>query len=508
METTEPALTVSEKREPPSVSVAEGDEDRFHAAFLWTSAALVMAVLWIKPMVSSLWTDELGTWWVISGSAHQVVERAQAVQGQSPFYYLIAWIVRLLVGRSEFWLRFPSLVFSFAAAFLIYRIAKRLFDAEAARIAVITFAVWPSIAFAASDARPYALATLVAVASTWALIAWLDSARFPLAVLYVVLAASIPFVHPVFGLVLVPQVVYAAARIRERSTRVRIHDLVLVVIAIGVLTIPVVLELLALSRRQEDWIVPNTASVSWVTHMLVPPAFVGAALIGGILASRHLRFGGDVRRLPRSTVILLVGWLLIPTAFLVGLSTVSPIALLPARYFLCIAPAGVLLAALAIRVLDPSQVRRIIILFVVVFSILDLAAPAKSGDMRGALTLVRSVAGPHSVLLINAGFQESLQRDWYTDPERQGLLTAATGFYPVPGTVVPLPVDLNETTLDFVRLQVANSIAETDEVVVLTETGSSYGPWFDEYMGQRGWTGERVGDVTLFTVTEFHRSPA
>jgi len=110
METTEPAL-VSESREPRSDSLAESDEDRFHTAFVWTAAALAMAVLWIKPMVSSLWTDELGTWWVINGSAHQVVERAQAVQGQSPFYYLIAWIVRLLVGRSEFWLRFPSLVF-------------------------------------------------------------------------------------------------------------------------------------------------------------------------------------------------------------------------------------------------------------------------------------------------------------------------------------------------------------------------------------------------------------
>src|SRR6476646_1982049 len=142
METTESALTASESREPRSDSLAESDEDRFHPAFVWTAAALVMAVLWIKPMVSSLWTDELGTWWVINGSAHQVVDRAQAVRGQSPIYYLIAWLMRLLVGRSEFWLRFPSLVFALAAAFLIYRIAKRLIDVEAARIAVVTFAVW------------------------------------------------------------------------------------------------------------------------------------------------------------------------------------------------------------------------------------------------------------------------------------------------------------------------------------------------------------------------------
>jgi len=237
----------------------------------------------------------------------------------------------------------------------------------------------------------------------------------------------------------------------------------------------------------------------------VPPAFVGAALIGGLLAARHLRLARDPRLLPRSTVILLIGWLLIPAAFLVGLSIVSPIALLPARYFLCVAPAGALLAALAIGALEPSQVRRIIILFVVIFSVLDLAAPEKSGDMRGALTLVRSVAGPRSVVLIDARFQESLQSNWYRDPERQGLLTAATSFYPVSGTVVPLPVDLDQSTLPFVRTQVGDSIAGTDDVIVLTETGSSYGPWFDEYMGQRGWTSHQVGEVTLFTVTEFTR---
>ena len=149
--------------------------------------------------------------------------------------------------------------------------------------------------------------------------------------------------------------------------------------------------------------------------------------------------------------------------------------------------------------------RRIIILFVVIFSVLDLAAPEKSGDMRGALTFVRSVAGPRSVVLIDARFQESLQSNWYTDPERQGLLTAATSFYPVSGTVVPLPVDLDQSTLPFVRTQVGDSIAGTDDVIVLTETGFSYGPWFDEYMGQRGWTSHQVGEVTLFTVTEFTR---
>ena len=493
---------VEQREAPPSETRAEVDEP-FHGAFFWTAAGLVVAALWITPMFSSLWNDEFGTWWVISGSARQTVARAEAVQGQSPLYYLIAWALRHVTGPNEFGMRLPSLAFSLVAAFFIYRIARRLIDTEAARIAVIAFVVWPSVAFAASDMRPYALATLVVVASTWALIGWLDTGRLYAGVGYVVLAALMPYVHPAFGVVLIPQAIYALARIREGSAGVRRRDVVLASMAIAALVIPIALELLALWRRREISSLPRAATVPWLVEVLVPPAFVGAIVIGGIVAAPRLRIGMDVHRLPRSTLILMVSWLLIPTSILLGLSVLWSIDLLEARYLLCMAPAGVLLAAVAARALEPAQVRRMIVLLLVVLSVLDLAAPVKSGDFRGAAALVRSVADEHSAILIPSGFQESLDRSWFVDPDRKGLLTAATSFYPVPGRVVPLPMGLDATTLDFVRTQVETGIEGTNDVVVVSQTGSTYGPWFDEYMGQRGWTSHRVGGVDMFTVTEF-----
>ena len=209
--------------------------------------------------------------------------------------------------------------------------------------------------------------------------------------------------------------------------------------------------------------------------------------------------------MPRSTLLLLVSWLLIPTAILVGLSVAWSIDLLEARYLLCMAPAGVLLAAAATRALEPPKVRRIIVLIVVLLSVLDLAGPVKSGDFRGAAALVRTAADARSVILVPSGFQESLDPSWFRDPERRGLLTAGTSFYPVPGTVVPLPIELDAATLDLVRTQVGTGIGETNNVVVVTRTGSAYGPWFDEYMGERGWTSHDVGGVDRFTVTEFTR---
>jgi hypothetical protein len=315
--------------------------------------------------------------------------------------------MRLLAGRSELWLRFPSLVFSFAAAFVIYRLAKRLVHVEVARIAVITFAVWPSIAFAASDARPYALATLAVVASTWALIAWLDAAGFWWAMLYVVLAASIPFVHPVFGIVLIPQAVYALARIRERSTHVRTRDLVLAAVGIGVLTLPVVLELPALWQRQRAGRAEHRVGVLGRAHAR-HRLHSSAPPIGRLLL---LATSGLGPALPRSTVILLIRWLLIPAASCRSVD-VSPIAasreVFPVRR-----------AAGAPRCSrdQPSnpQVRRS---SSCCRDLLGTRPGAKSGDMRGALALVMVAA------LIRRVDRRSIPRvlaeERYTIQERQG----------------------------------------------------------------------------------------
>jgi len=501
----EPTVTLGERRAAPTTGTA--DDESFHVPFLWTIAGLAAAVLWVRPMASSLWTDELGTWWVISGSARDTVTRAEAVQGQSPFYYLVAWAARHVVGRSEIALRLPSLLFCVLAAFLVFRIAKRLVDVETARIAVIAFVVWPPIAFAASDARPYALATLMAVASTWAVIEWLDHARIGWALAYVALAAGTSVVHPLFGLVVIPQLVYAVVRIRDRSTAVRPRDAVLVAIGIAVLTVPVGLEVLSLWRRQQDWSIPGNVTVAWMVVILIPPALIGAAIVGGLLAGRSLRLEPRAASMDRSGAVLLLGWFLLPVGVLLLLALVSSIKLLEGRYLLMAAPAAVILAAIAIRSVEPARARRIVLLVFVILSILDLASPVKSGDFRAAADVVRSVADDRSVVLVRSGFQESVQPDWYTDPTRRGLLTAATDYYPVPGAVVPLPANLDPTTIDLARAQIDRAMAATDRIVAITLTGSPYGPWMEQYLQDHGWTGTPVADVNLFTITRFQRDP-
>jgi hypothetical protein len=483
-------------------------EERLHAPFLWTCTVLVIVALWLRPITSSLWNDEFGTWWVVNGDLHDLVRRAEAVQGQSPLYYAVAWVAKLVAGRSELGLRFPSFVFALGAVWLIHRIGRRLFDRETARIAVLAFAVWPSVVFAASDARPYALGVLVVTAAMFALIRWLDDGRVGTAIAYVVCAVLMPYVHPVFGVVLIPGWWYAAARIRERSTSVPSRAVVASALWIAVLSIPVLLELVHLWQRREISSLPHSATLTWLVELVIPPAFVGGAVIAGLMWLARHASRGDGAAVPRSTIVLLLGWLLIPLGILAVLSIALSIDLLEARYLVCTAPAAALLIARVARSIEPSRTRRIVVMAVVLLSVLDLAGPMKSGDFRGAAELVDRVSTPGAAVLIPSGFQESVQASWFSDPERKDLLTAATSFYPIVGRVTPLPAVLDEGTIELVRTQVGSALQDATTAVVLLPADPAYGPWFDQYMTERGWTGTVVGTASPWTVMEFTRVPS
>jgi hypothetical protein len=40
---------------------------------------------------------------------------------------------------------------------------------------------------------------------------------------------------------------------------------------------------------------------------------------------------------------------------------------------------------------------------------------------------------------------------------------------------------------------------------VVGETGSSYWPWFDEYMSEHGWSSTPVATMSLISVVEYRR---
>jgi uncharacterized membrane protein len=454
--------------------------------FLWAIGALVVVALWLRPIASSLWWDEFGTWWTIDGGFRQAVDRAWTYQGQSPLYYLIVWSTRHL-GHAEWALRAPSLLFAASSAYLLYRLVRRLVDATCARVAVLIFLAWPIVAFSAIDARPYALATLLAVAATLAFVRWLDRRVAWLGAATVVLVAAAIATHYLFGVVLLPLATYAVFRIRDRSTSVRPRELILAALALVIVLVPIALGFADLWARRSTIALPDGLSVDWVVTLTLPAAIVGGVVLGGALAAANRGRLSTHLGVAPADLALVVAWVVGPAVALIVAALVSPLGL-QARYSLVWAPGAVILVALAIRSFEPAAARRIVVLTVAVLTLLALGTGDHLGDWRGAMAAIAGDATERSVVLVQSGYVESLQLDWYHDAERVSYLGAPTSYYEVPGDVVVLPVDASPVQ-DCARDRIEAAIGDADRIFLVTST-AWMATWVGEVLLDHGFTQE------------------
>ncbi len=257
-----------------------------HVRWLLMVTAVVIGALWLVPLFSSLWLDELGTYWVVKDGLGDAVHRALTFHGQSPLYYSIVWAARSVGGNSEAVLRLPSLIATAASLVLLYRLARTLISREAARFTVLAFAATQMVAFEASEARPYALATLAVIASTYALVRWLDDGgRWSLALVYALLAITVVWMHYLFALVLVAHALYALIRLRRGETEVSVRRLAAVAVIVTAGIVPLAIQLASLWDRRSTLSIPSDASVEGFAIVLVPPILVVSVFLGSLLAS-------------------------------------------------------------------------------------------------------------------------------------------------------------------------------------------------------------------------------
>lgn len=503
-----------DRREPGGLSVIDRrDEDSadgpsvFHARSIWALVLISGGVLWLRPITSSLWLDELVTWWVVKDSLGDALHRAYAYQGQSLIYYPVEWVVRH-AGHSEWFLRLPSLLAMGLAAFFLYRLAVRLADRETARLAVLVFAVWPDVVFEASNARPYALAMLATVASTWALVRWFDRGNASSMLLYIVLAASVAYAHVLFGLVLPCHLIYALARRREDASRVTRRGIVVAFVGIAVLDVGLVVLLAALLSRRGALTLPSILSVTWLASLFVPAAVVVAIVLGSVLAwwARHHLFVKPAM-IERSSAILVLSGMLIPVLMLAALAVFTPIRLVETRYTMAAAPFAAAFCAGVIRALEPRQVRWFVCVCLAIFAIVGLTTPSKRLDeWRWAADRSNELADQDSAVLIRAGLIESSDVSWFGDQERAGYLMSPTSYYTFEGDVLPLPYDLTQETKAFVNAELTAVPASVDRIVVVSgATGINLESYIEGRLEGTGWVLTNENGLGQMLVAEWTR---
>jgi hypothetical protein len=487
-----------------TTSRAPTHDERFHARFLWAVTILSGAVLWLRPIASSFWEDELVTWWVIDGSFREMLHRSYALQGQSALYYPVAWVMRH-IGDQEWVLRLPSLIALVGAAFLLFRLATRLLDREFGRLTVLVFVLWPGIAFEATNARPYAIAVFVTIASVFGLVTWLDRGSLGAMVLWIVVTALLAYAHIVFVLALPAELVYAVTRRRDGSTRVSATSLLAAIVAVAVLDLGLVPQVMAVFSRRALLVLPTSLSFDWFASLIVPAIVVSAAVIGGVLALTTASISFEAPSVDRSTVVLLLSWLLIPLAVLGTLALTTSVRLLEVRYTLMAAPAAVLLVALCARALQPDGARRIFAAVLAVFTVWATAGALKAGeDWRWAAATARAASDPASVTFLHPGLVESSQLDWFSNPEERSYLLTPTSYYDFAGRVEPVPYVAAPDTEAFLAGELEGLPPTVDRIVFVTRfPGAGFQTYLEGWAAASGWSLgpiERRGTMVVMTL--------
>src|SRR6185312_1432967 len=113
-------------------------------------------------------------------------------------YDYILWLFTRIFGTSEAALRSLSVLAMLGATWLMYRIARELFNRDVALLSTIIFCIDPIISFASINVRPYAFGALAITGAIYTLLSLRRNDSTWMAILFGFLSACVLYSHYLF----------------------------------------------------------------------------------------------------------------------------------------------------------------------------------------------------------------------------------------------------------------------------------------------------------------------
>lgn len=422
----------------------------------------------------SLWFDEI-----------DVVVRAQRPFGQvlhtfvqqgenGPLYNLMLALWIRVAGISEIAVRFPSAVAGTLAIPLIYLLGRRVAGSTVGLIAAGLLAISPYHVWYSQEAKMYSIVVLLALASTYAFVAALETNERLWWVAYVVVTSLMFYTHVVTVLVFVAQSLYAVLSYRSWRGREKSW-----LIAAAALTLPYVPIALWAAKVVG---LTNTQVATWQP----PVALWDAIQIFGIkFAINRYNMTQQVRAEILYAVLAGIGilalawlsrrtrwWLLFTSLTIVpvfGLWLVSiRQSVFSDRYGIVALPAYLLLIAVAVgwmlrqRIAWPLGLLAAFLLIALAWGPLrdvNRSDKAQKEDWRSAYAWVGGQAQPGDVILVQPGYLITTY-DYYEqrDPALAAYKALAIGSFTVPWFKESLMLhDIHEQAGDATRFWLVQS---------------------------------------------------
>jgi uncharacterized membrane protein len=480
-------------------------------------------LLWLPPLDSSLWLDEIDTYFTIKDGVFASIQRNLLAHPQcSTLYNVIMALVVGIFGSSETALRLPSLLATVVAAVYLFRIGARLVDRETGLLACVVFVGLRDVSFAAVDARSYAFAMAACVASSYHFLRFVEPLRpsdasSPRAehgavsqtrrrdgIAYAVTAALTVHFHYVFGLALLAHALVLGFLIARRELVVAPRDMGVVVLVFVLAVLPGVAPFLATvgARDAISYAAPQVlANLLGVWARPELAASIVPLLLLRMALGKRVSFAPPP--LDAAAWLLLVAWTVLPPAVVFLVSEVSSVQMFLTRYFLCAQAGLALLVAVLLRGFDPPGLRAGA---ATVFALLAIFADSRDThmleDWRAMSAALRAEVVDDTPVLLNAGFVEAGDIDWLTlpaDDDRKQFLLAPTSYYSMRGVVSVLPYRIDDETRDYMERVVVPSLEGVERFAVVARQRRD--PWI------RAWFDGRFG-ARRYEAREIYASPS
>lgn len=411
--------------------------------------AVCVVRLWLVPLPSSFWVDEMVTAFVVHyGPSHPSL--AVAPQVTATLYYALPRFSERLFGFSEAAYRLPSVFLMGIALFIIARIAARLVDARAAWFTVFACLALRAFDYQAADARPYALGTCVAAASVLFLVRWLDRGRWPDAVLFILMGALLWRVHLIYWPFYLVLGTYAIVRLVRGETSVPWRDAGLVFGLLGLMLIPTAINAVAIDRQASAHVIVPRPSAGELRGALKFALITQCAILAWGLAVLF-RWKRETELPPLSSQILIFAWWLSQPLCLFLYSEVTGNSLFVPRYLTVALPGAALMGTFAAAYFLPSEKWHTASL-VLAAGVLLLVGQWRQlwprhdiSDWRAAAQAVNQwTTSPDTPVICPSPFIEARPPNWRPDYQTPGFLYSYLPVYRLTGKPYFFPFEHSE----------------------------------------------------------------
>lgn len=274
----------------------------------------------------SMWLDETTSMLVAGRDLAGMAEILRHVDAVFALYYglLHAW---LAFGTGTVHARMLSGVFAIATLPLVYALARRLANREAALLAALTLGTSYTFLRYAVEARPYSLEILLCAASGWCFVSLIDVPRRRMFAAYAATTLLAIYAHP---LAILWPVAHGASLAFVARSRALLLGFIASAAAVAVGLLPLAAGVRLNGTHQIDWIPPMTSQqVLRLLQVLAAGARGGplghgelALLIAATTVAGAVVLFWSSRAQP---ALILATWLVLPLAAVLIISVWKPI---------------------------------------------------------------------------------------------------------------------------------------------------------------------------------------